>query len=59
MKYSKEKILEALHVVKETCDEFEPCSDDCPFNRVGDCLITIDNPSNWRINDMGLWKGLL
>lgn len=59
MKRTKEEILNALHIIKETCEECVDC-DICPFEKNKDCLIEIP-PYNWKINDeyLELWKGLL
>lgn len=61
MKHTKEEILNALHVIKETCEEYDDCEDGCPFERNEDCLIQFSYPGAWKINDGSpeTWRGLL
>ena len=64
MKHTKEEILNALRVIKETCEEYEGEFEDyCPLYSGHDlgCLVTHDLPYGWKINDesLGPWKGLL
>ena len=61
MKHTKEEILNALHVIKDECGEYERCDERCPFNANDECLVNINAPNYWKINDDGVevWKGLL
>ena len=61
MKYDREEILYALHIIKETCEEHVTCGEGCPFSRRDACAIDQEPPANWIINDETptVWKGLL
>ena len=61
MKHTKEEILNALHVIKDECEENDDCSDGCPFEKNGGCVIQDNYPVVWKINDGSpeTWKGLL
>ena len=58
MKHTKEEILKALHVIKDTCgDETIDCGN-CPF---GDdenlCRLKRTIPTNWIINkEDNVWR---
>ena len=61
MKHTKEEILNALRVIKETCQEYDSENErECPFYG-GRCGVTCTQPELWHINDESLepWKGLL
>lgn len=50
MKHTKEEILNALHVIKDTCEEISDgaCSK-CPFSdKYGHCFINEIIPANWN-----------
>lgn len=59
MKYSQEKIIEALTIIKETCKENKDCST-CPFSERRNCLISSDrnSPEEWILNEDKSWKAL-
>lgn len=61
MVHSKEKILEALHIIKDECEASGRDCDNCPFYGYEECQLTYSPPSNWRINDENIevWRGLL
>ena len=48
MRYSKEKILEALNVIYYTCNDCEDCPE-CPFYLDGECIIQRNSPDIWPI----------
>lgn len=51
MKHTKEEILKALHVIKDTCKENEHCFN-CPFHKIStavSCQIVKIKPSHWEI----------
>ena len=50
-KFTKEDILEALHIIQDVC-EMNHCNDKCPFSdRYGQCLINHCDPSGWYITN--------
>lgn len=61
MVHSKEKILEALHIIKDECDACGSTCEGCPFRLSEQCQITYSSPNSWDINDedVEVWKGLL
>lgn len=63
MKHTKEEILNALHIIKETCEEYDVENErECPFygGKSGECAVMCTQPELWHINDdVEAWKGLL
>lgn len=59
MKHTESEILNALHIIQETCHESN-CEENCPFSCGDECIIA-NGPDDWRINDseVPVWKGLL
>lgn len=56
MKYKKEEILNAVHVIKDTCSENNEYFT-CPFSKEGHgCLIDTTIPSDWELVDEENWK---
>lgn len=57
MKHTKEEILNALMVIKETCDEYEEC-EMCPFGSENDesCNLKFYVPSVWDMCPLD-WRG--
>lgn len=58
MKHTQEEILNALHVIKDTCgDETIDC-DNCPFGSDEDlCRLKDRIPYSWDIkNEVGIWR---
>lgn len=56
MKYSKEEILNALHLIKDICGENGECFT-CPFSKEGQgCLIDNRMPCEWELIDEEKWK---
>ena len=55
MKHTREEILKALHVIKDTCSEFDCVL--CPFRGI-DTSCTIQDVSfeDWDINDNDTWR---
>ena len=50
MKHTKEEILNALNVIKDTCSEFK--CDLCPFRDFDkSCIIQDEPPTDWDIKD--------
>lgn len=52
MKSNREKIIEVLTVIKETCKEND--CDTCPFSNQGTCLIPSGGsiPEEWVLNKL-------
>lgn len=56
MKYTKEEILNALHLIKDICGENGECFT-CPFFKEGyGCLIDNRMPCKWELIDEENWK---
>ena len=63
MKHSKEEILKALHIIKDTCYEsyevkvgVSSCYK-CPFSDLdGYCILAEQNPMSWDIKDDEQWR---
>ena len=60
MKHTKEEILDALKVIKDTCNEvgekLEGC-DNCPFYANKECVIMCRGPDKWELNFEGaIWR---
>lgn len=50
MKHTKEKIINALKVIKEEC--LGTGCEDCPFgSNAGDCRLRARSPERWEIAD--------
>ena len=62
MKHTKEEIITALNIIKDTCQEStEECVDCllCPFNDGdGHCIVNEQAPSAWDIKDDEPWRAL-
>lgn len=64
MKHTKSEILNALHVIKDTC--YEKYEEDgsgscylCPFSDSdGHCILSEQSPMAWDINDDEPWRAL-
>lgn len=58
MKHTKEEILNALHVIKDICQDESMECDNCPFgNEESLCLIKSSIPTNWIINEEdNVWR---
>ena len=60
MKHIPEDIIEALFIIKETCEEQATC-EECPFSAKGTdrCAIKADEPCEWKIGELpSPWKAL-
>lgn len=60
MKHTKEEILNALQIIKETCaeatDQYTDCCL-CPFNDGdGHCIVNEQAPSAWDIVEKEPWR---
>lgn len=58
MKHTKEEILNALNVIKDTCHEMRvrDCTT-CPFgDNEGNCLINEIIPDGWDIKEEEIWR---
>ena len=56
MKHTREEILNALHIIKDTCQESTDCLL-CPFNDGYDhCIVNEQAPSAWDIKDEEPWR---
>ena len=60
MKHTKEEILNALQIIKETCaeatDQYNDCCL-CPFNDCDDhCVLAEQSPLAWDIKDEEPWR---
>ena len=51
MKHSQEEIVNALKVIKETCEDAKECAD-FPIYRedLGYCNFKYNDPQDWKIN---------
>lgn len=62
MKYTQEEILNALKIIKETCEETGKC-EDCPFGTRDyyGCRLIEDNPGEWELAEINrvTWRALL
>ena len=68
MKHTREEILDALKVIKETCDDFD-CCNACPFykfteslNWNASCAIRDQNetPADWELRENhDVWRAFL
>ena len=60
MKHTKEEILNALQIIKETCQESTDTYGDCllcPFNDGdGHCIVNEQAPSAWDIIEKETWR---
>ena len=60
MKHTKEEILNALHVIKDTCQESTDTYEDCllcPFNDGdGHCVLAEQSPLSWDIVEKETWR---
>lgn len=57
MKHTREEILNALHVIKDICDDETIDCYNCPFgNDENLCRIKDRIPANWRIKDEEIWR---
>lgn len=59
MKHTKEEILNALHVIKDTCSNVSDIQDCClcPFNDGdGHCIVAEQSPSAWDIVEKETWR---
>lgn len=55
MKHTREEIITALHIIKDTCSEFG--CDLCPFRSIDtSCIIQKELPKDWNINDNDTWR---
>lgn len=59
MKYSKDEILNAIKIIRETCEsEKEGCSN-CPFGTgFGDCVLCKKIPKQWRSQEERVWRAV-
>lgn len=60
MAYTREQIIQAVTVIRDTCEEHDDCSE-CPFSNGGDCLVSSaeTSPEEWAINGLKSWKAIL
>lgn len=57
MKHTKEEILNALHVIKDICDDETIDCYNCPFSDSdGHCILTEQIPTAWDIKDYEPWR---
>lgn len=58
MKHTKEEILKALHVIKDTCSNITDIHCGlCPFSDGdGHCIVTGQAPSAWNIKSDEPWR---
>lgn len=60
MKHTKEEILKALYIIKDTCSDETIDCDNCPFgNDESLCRLKHRIPANWEINkEDSVWRAL-
>lgn len=53
MKHTKEEILKALHIIRDTCNENGFACDSCPFYNEEEklCWINGDRPDHWTFKE--------
>ncbi|MGN0243636.1 MAG: hypothetical protein ACI4CT_06190 [Lachnospiraceae bacterium] len=56
---TRDEIANALQTIKQVCMEQNECNHECPFECDGDCMLHMDNPSDWDINSPEVWKALV
>lgn len=63
MKHTREEILKALHVIKDTCYESYQKKDgvcscyECPFSDCDNhCVLAEQSPLSWDIKDEEPWR---
>lgn len=56
-KIDGEKIIEALHVIKEVCECYDGC-DRCPLEVKGVCGVIDLQPQNWKISEYRKFQAL-
>lgn len=61
MKYSRRRILKALHIIQDVCAR-HPCNT-CPFSGTDKdgayCLLSVDRPIRWEIGEKESdWRAL-
>lgn len=59
MKHTKEEILNALHIIKDTCNENGFACDSCPFYNEEEklCWINGYRPDHWTFNEQKeVWR---
>lgn len=59
MKHTKQEILNALHVIKDTCSNVTDIQDCglCPFNDGDDhCIVNEQAPIAWDIVEKEIWR---
>lgn len=55
MKHTREEIITSLHIIKDTCSEFDCVL--CPFRSIDtSCIIQDEPPKDWDINDNDTWR---
>lgn len=58
MTYSHDDIIDALIVIRTTCEDFKDC-EECPFWKDEECCIN-SNPVDWTLNENNRnWKAFL
>ena len=58
MKHTREEILKALQIIKDTCSDETIDCDNCPFGDDEDlCRLKHTIPTNWIINEEdNVWR---
>lgn len=63
MTHTKDEILNALDIIKDTCDDFfatkgKGCFD-CPFgDDMGHCSINEQTPFSWELSPYKIWRAI-
>ncbi|MCI6278081.1 MAG: hypothetical protein MR639_15390 [Clostridium sp.] len=54
-----EELINALKVIKKTCDDQKRCTE-CPLSKGDDdCLLIMTSPDQWNIQDKPIQKVIL
>ena len=55
-----QRIVNALRIIKEICQDADNDCDICPLGRAdGSCMVSHDIPDSWKISDLPeLWRAL-
>lgn len=53
----REKIIEALQTIKNTCNEFKHCNS-CPLGCGYGCIVNDKSPNTWEITQDHIWRAV-
>ena len=47
----KERLIGALEIIRDVCDKMNKCEECSLSDDNGECLLSLDTPNNWVLND--------